>query len=188
MLFKRLSAFAGGFTLEAAESVGTGGGIEEGDVLDLLSMLLDKSLVVAVESWEKGARYRLLEPVRQYAQERLEESGESESARNQHAAFFLALAAKAEPQLKGSGQVEWLERLEEDNDNLRAAMAWLLEEGKVEAAIRMAWALWLYLADPRTPGRGTPLGRRGADERWRPAYQHTGEGADGPVYYVLRDR
>ena len=144
VLFKTISTFVGGFTLEAAESVGTGGGIEEGDVLDLLSMLLDKSMVVAVESWEKGARYRLLEPVRQYAQERLEESGESESARNQHAAFFLALAAKAEPQLKGSGQVEWLERLEEDNDNLRAAMAWLLEEGKVEAAIRMAWALWLY--------------------------------------------
>jgi non-specific serine/threonine protein kinase len=143
-LFRRLSVFAGGFTLEAAESVGAEGGVEEEDVLELVSMLVDKSLVVADESWEKGARYRLLEPVRQYARERLEDSGESESVRHHHAAFFLALAEEAEPQLKGSGQVEWLECLEEDSDNLRAAMACLLEEDDVEDAVRLAWALWIF--------------------------------------------
>src|SRR5215212_7343654 len=77
-LFGRLSAFAGGFTLEAAESVGARGeGMEEEDVLELLTMLVDKSLVVAEESWERGARYRLLEPVRQYAREQLDASGEA---------------------------------------------------------------------------------------------------------------
>ena len=75
MLFRRLSVFAGGLTLEAAESVGAGGDIEEEDVLEFLSHLVDKSLVVAEESWERGARYRLLEPVRQYAREKLEELG-----------------------------------------------------------------------------------------------------------------
>jgi predicted ATPase/DNA-binding SARP family transcriptional activator/DNA-binding NarL/FixJ family response regulator len=144
VLFRRLSAFAGGFTLEAAESVGAGGAIEEEDVLDLLTMQVDKSLVVAEESWESGARYRLLEPVRQYAREKLEEGGEAEAVGRRHAKFFLDLAERAEPELKGPGQTEWLKGLDEDNDNLRAAMAWLLEEGEVEAAVRMAWSLWIF--------------------------------------------
>jgi predicted ATPase/DNA-binding SARP family transcriptional activator len=79
-LFRRLSVFAGGFILEAAESVGAGGSIEEEDVLDLLGGLVEKSLVVAEESWERGARYRLLEPIRQYAREKLEGSKEAEPA------------------------------------------------------------------------------------------------------------
>ena len=76
---RRLSVFAGGWTLEAAEAVGAGDGIQEADVLELLSMLVDKSLVVAEKNGEGAGRYRMLEPIRQYARERLEESGEAES-------------------------------------------------------------------------------------------------------------
>jgi len=131
-LFGRLSVFAGGWSLEAAEVVGSGpgagSGIEEGDVLDLLASLADKSLVV-VEAGGTEARYRMLEPVRQYARERLEESGE-EAARRRHAAWYLAFAREAEPELVGPQQDEWLDRLEREHDNLRAALFWLLERDK----------------------------------------------------------
>jgi predicted ATPase/DNA-binding SARP family transcriptional activator/DNA-binding CsgD family transcriptional regulator len=147
VLFRRLSVFAGGFTLEAAESVGAGGGIEEEDVLELLSMLVDKSLVVAEESWESGARYRLWEPLRQYAQERLEDSGESEVVQRGHAAYFLALAEAAETELKGAPQGEWLERLEAEHDNLRAALSWSLDREEAELGLRLAAALrWFWYA------------------------------------------
>jgi predicted ATPase/DNA-binding SARP family transcriptional activator/DNA-binding CsgD family transcriptional regulator len=143
-LFARLSTFSGGFTLEAAEAVCPGGAVEEGEILDLLSALVDKSLVVAETAAEARVHYRMLEPIRQYAQERLEEGGEAEAIRNRHAAFFLELAERAEPQLKGPGQVEWLKLLEEDNDNLRTAMAGLLEKDDYEAAVQMAHALWIF--------------------------------------------
>jgi predicted ATPase/DNA-binding SARP family transcriptional activator/DNA-binding CsgD family transcriptional regulator/Flp pilus assembly protein TadD len=154
-LFGRLSVFAGGFTLEAAESVGARGRIEEEDVLELLTMLVEKSLVVADESWERGARYRLLEPVRQYAGEKLRVSGKAEALGRRHAEFFLALAEQAEPELKGSRQVEWLDRLETEHDNLRAALSWALGRG-IDLGPRMAVALCLfwytrgYLGEGRT--------------------------------------
>jgi predicted ATPase len=121
-LFRRLSVFAGGFTLEAAESVCTGGGLERGEVLDLLSHLVDKSLVIMREEGGEG-RYRLLETVRQYGREKLSASSEAEQASERHAGYYLALAEEAEPELKGAGQVAWVERLEQERDNLRAAMA-----------------------------------------------------------------
>ena len=139
-LFMRLSAFAGGFTLDAAESVGAGGDIEEEDVLELLSHLVNKSLVVAEESWERGARYRLLEPVRQYAREKLRLSGEAEAVGRRHAEFFLALAEEAEPELSKPRQGEWLDRLETEHDNLRAALSWALER-EMDLGPRMAGAL-----------------------------------------------
>ena len=154
-LFGRLSAFAGGFTLEAAEGVVTGGEIEEEDVLELLGMLVEKSLVVAEESWERGARYRLLEPVRQYAREKLGASGEAETVGHRHAEFFLDMAEEAEPKLKGSRQVEWLDRLEIEHDNLRAALSWALGR-EIDLGPRMAGALCLfwytrgYLSEGRT--------------------------------------
>jgi predicted ATPase/DNA-binding SARP family transcriptional activator/DNA-binding CsgD family transcriptional regulator/Flp pilus assembly protein TadD len=154
-LFGRLSVFAGGFTLEAAESVGARGGIEEEDVLELLTMLVEKSLVVADESWERGARYRLLEPVRQYTREKLRVSGKAEAVGRRHAEFFLALAEEAEPELKGPRQVEWLDRLETEHDNLRAALSWALGR-EIDLGPRMAVALCLfwytrgYLGEGRT--------------------------------------
>ena len=143
-LFGRFSVFAGGWTLEAAESVGRGDSIEEGDVLDALSGLVDKSLVVAEARQESRVRYRLLEPVRQYAQEKLQDSGEAEEVRRRHASFFLTLAEEAEPRLRGPEDLEWLERLEAEHDNMRAALAWTLEREEAELAVRLAGALMLF--------------------------------------------
>ena len=142
--FDRLAVFAGGFTLEAAEAVCPGGRITQGEVLDLLSHLVDKSLVAAEASMAGRVRYHMLEPVRQYTLERLHRSDEAETAHRRHAVYFFGLADRAAPELRGPGQVEWLERLEADNDNLRAAMAWLQENDEVETAVRMAWALWIF--------------------------------------------
>jgi len=143
-LFGRLSVFAGGWTLEAAEAVGAAGGLEEGEVLDLLSGLVEKSLVMARGSEQGGVRYRLLEPVRQYALEKLEENGEAEAAKRVHAGYFLALAEEAEPELFGQRDVEWLERLEEEHDNMRAVLSWALEEAQTELGLRLAGALWPF--------------------------------------------
>jgi predicted ATPase/DNA-binding SARP family transcriptional activator/DNA-binding CsgD family transcriptional regulator len=153
VLFGRLSVFAGGFTLEAAESVGGGGWVEERHVVELLTTLVEKSLVVAEESWELGARYRLLEPVRQYASEKLGEGGEEDDLRRRHALFFLALAEEAEPGLRGSRQVEWLDRLEQEHDNLRAALAWSLEEdlgARLAGALSLFWYTRGYLSEGRS--------------------------------------
>ena len=152
-LFGRLSAFAGGFTLEATESVGGSGGVEEKQVMELLTTLVEKSLVVAEESWERGARYRLLEPVRQYASEKLGQGGEEDDIRRRHARFFLALAEEAEPGLRGPRQVEWLDRLEQEHDNLRAALAWSLEEdlgARLAGALSLFWYTRGYLSEGRS--------------------------------------
>jgi predicted ATPase len=126
VLFGRLSVFAGGWTLEAAEAVGSGEGVKEDVVLDLLLGLVDKSLVVAEATGEGGVRHRMLEPVRQYAREKLEEGGEAEEVRRRHATFFLTLAEEAEPGLRGPEDREWLECLETEHDNMRAALSWTL--------------------------------------------------------------
>jgi non-specific serine/threonine protein kinase len=141
VLFRRLSVFVGGFTISAVEAACAGDGVEERDVLDLLSRLVDKSLVDVVASAET-ARYRLLETIRQYAEERLRETGEEErSVRERHAAHFLALAEAAEPELTGERQGEWMDRLEAEHDNLRAALRHLLATGDGTAAARLGGAL-----------------------------------------------
>jgi len=142
-LLRRLSVFAGGFTLEAAESVCAGQDLERDAVLESLSYLMDKSLVVVAEQ-DGEVHYRLLETVRQYGREKLSESGETEKFRERHAGYYLVLAEEAEPELKTEGQVAWLERLEQERDNLRAAMRWLLERGELEKAARLGWAVWLF--------------------------------------------
>ena len=142
-LFERLAVFAGGWTLEATEAVGSGSGLDEDDVLDLLSRLVDKSLVVA-ESSDDRARYRLLEVVRQYASEKLAARGEERAVRQRHAQFFLELAEAAEPELGGKEQVLWLDRLEAELDNLRAAAVWFGEGGPRTAHLRLAGSLWRF--------------------------------------------
>jgi non-specific serine/threonine protein kinase len=136
-LFGWLSVFAGGWTLEAAEVVGSGEDIEEEEILDLLSGLVDKSMVVADVGTGDAPRYRLLEPVRQYGLERLEEREGVDRAHRRHAEFYLALTEENELALKGPEQVKLLDRLEEDHDNLRAAIQWALEQGETEIALRL---------------------------------------------------
>ena len=144
-LLGRLSVFMGGWTLEAAEAVGAGGGVEEEDVLDLLSGLVEKSLVVTRGSDEGDVRYRMLEPVSQYGWEKLQESGETEGVKESHAGYYLALAERAEPELIGSRQETWLELLDAEIDNLRAALSWSLNEAggeeRAELGLRAAAAL-----------------------------------------------
>ena len=122
-LLKRLSVFADGWVLEAAEQVCVGEDIEEGHVLNLLTSLVDKSLVLFEEREPAGGRYRLLEMVRQYAAEGLLSSGEATLVKTRHRDWFVALAEEVEPHLKGAEQGDWLRRLEWEYDNLRAALA-----------------------------------------------------------------
>ena len=118
--FRRLAVFAGGFTLEAAEAVLAGGAIADGDVLDLLAQLIEKSLV-AVDA--DSGRYGQLETVRQYAAERLQTAGEVAAVRARHRVHFVALAERARPELLGPHQAEWLARLDLDRENLLGAHA-----------------------------------------------------------------
>jgi predicted ATPase/DNA-binding SARP family transcriptional activator/DNA-binding CsgD family transcriptional regulator len=141
---RRLCVFAGGWSLEAAEAVSSGEGIEREDVLDLLEGLVDKSLVIALAQASGTKRYRMLEIIRQYAREKMEESGEVEQARGRHAAFFLALAEEAEPELAGTRQGLWVGRLEGEHDNLRAALSWVLDREEGGLALRFVGALWRF--------------------------------------------
>jgi non-specific serine/threonine protein kinase len=125
-LLCRLSVFPGGWTLEAAEDVCAGHGIESENMLDLLSHLVDKSLVNVEDDARGERRYRCLETVRQYGRERLVRSGDAERARDRHLDFFSRLVRRAEPELRGARQVAWLNRLQLEHDNLRAALDWCL--------------------------------------------------------------
>jgi non-specific serine/threonine protein kinase len=212
-LLRRLSVFAGGWTLAAAEAVcsdfgfgslecGSGPTERSGpptgpplpaiqnpnvqraaemqneEVLDLLTSLVDKSLVVYDEQGGEG-RYRLLETVRQYARDRLLESGEAEAMRPRHADFFLQLGERAEPELFGADQLFWRERLEAEHDNLRAALTWLgsAEERAQRGTsawgqLRLAGALWRFWF-----GRGSM--REGRE--WAEAALSRGQHAPAPL-------
>ncbi len=121
VLFRRLAVFAGGWTLEATEAVAAGGPVGRGDVLDVLAELVDKSLVVVDP---EGGRFRLLETVRQYADQRLAEAGERDATRTRHLDHFVLLAEAAGPQLEGPDQAAWLERIDIESENLLVANAW----------------------------------------------------------------
>ena len=175
-LFRSLAVFAGGWTLEALEAVGAGGAVVESDVLDLLSALVEKSLVAVAAD---GSRYSLLETVRQYAQERLNNSDEADSAGSRHFAFYLDCMERIKPELFGPHQGEWLARLDLERENLLAAHAWASRsdvEGdhglRLVNAVKMYWfsrgllglghrvmveALARPGAQARTAGRGLAL-------------------------------
>jgi tetratricopeptide (TPR) repeat protein len=144
ILFLRLSVFTGGFTLDAVERVCSGEGVAQDAILDLLSHLVDKSLVLVAEQGGE-ARYRLLETIKQYAGERLEGSDEATAIKRRHSRFFLTLAETAEPEMLGPTQVAWVKRLETEHDNLRAALDWGAEEAsETETGLRLASALALF--------------------------------------------
>jgi predicted ATPase/DNA-binding XRE family transcriptional regulator len=145
--FATLSVFAGGWTLSAAAAVLTGrtepGPLDRAGALELISRLIDKSLVRV--SRERGiARYDMLAVIDDFAAEQLAASGRADEVARRHAACFIALAEEAETGLRGANQADWLDRLEGELDNLRAAMSWSLRTGAVAEAIRLAGGLWLF--------------------------------------------
>ncbi|HET6948467.1 MAG TPA: tetratricopeptide repeat protein [bacterium] len=144
MLFRRLAVFAGGFTLPAAEAVCAGDGVEPSTVLDVLTRLVDRSLVM-VDLRGEVTRYRLLETVRQYALEKLLAAGEAPGVRAGHRDWYLHRAEQAEDELHGAGQRVWFDLLEAEHDNLRAAMEWSgAEPSGAERTLRLAGSLWWF--------------------------------------------
>ncbi|HSD82576.1 MAG TPA: tetratricopeptide repeat protein, partial [Anaerolineae bacterium] len=147
LLFQRLAVFAGGFTLEAMESVCCDPDVLPVSVaLDVLADLVDKSLVlIADRTPGEAVRYRLLEPIRQYALDRLREADEETIIRDRHLAYSIGFAEQAELQLKSASQLLWLMRLEKDHDNLRVALAWGTQHAdRAVAGLRLAKALHLF--------------------------------------------
>ena len=157
-LFDRLSVFTGSFGLEAAEAVGLGDDLESWEVLDRLAGLVAKSLVAA-EAGGEATRYRLLETLRAYGLERLDERGEAAVVRRRHGRFVIAFAEQAKPYLRGPDQARWLARLEAEHDNLRAALAWGLQEDVASgfALLSALFQFWIV-------GCHWSEGRRWADE------------------------
>jgi predicted ATPase/DNA-binding NarL/FixJ family response regulator len=142
-LFRRLAVFAGGWTLPAAEAV-VGVPSPAGEVLGGLTSLVDKSLVRQQAQPDGEPRFSMLETVREFAAEQLQLAGEAEVMRSRHATVFLQLAEGAEPALTGAHRGEWLDRLERDHDNLRAALAHLIGQGQAGLALRLAGASWWF--------------------------------------------
>jgi predicted ATPase/DNA-binding CsgD family transcriptional regulator len=140
-LLRRLAVFAAGFTLDTAEAVCSAEGLAEGRMLDLLSSLVTKSLVVAETTSRAQARYRLLETIREYALDKLAEEGDLTRLRDRHLDLFLARAEEAGPKMFDAYQQLWLNWLEGEHDNLRSALDWALESGRIEAGLRIATAL-----------------------------------------------
>jgi tetratricopeptide (TPR) repeat protein len=143
LLFRRLAVFAGGFTLEAVEEVGGGDGLDGADVLDLLSHLVEKSLVIMELG---GQRYRMLDTVRHYAQERLDASADGAGARARHFAHYLHVAEQARAGLVGAEQGMWLARLDHERENLLAAHGRCdgADSGACEMGLRLVYALRPY--------------------------------------------
>jgi predicted ATPase/DNA-binding CsgD family transcriptional regulator len=144
VLFARLAVFAGGCGLEAAEAVCTIDDDLSIDVLDGLSLLVDQSLLRQTEGPEGEPRFGMLETIREYAAERLEVSGDAEEVGRRHAEYYLAFAQRAEPELLGPRQGAWLERLEREHDNLRAALGWAIERDEAGLGLQLAASLWRF--------------------------------------------
>jgi predicted ATPase/class 3 adenylate cyclase len=182
-LFARLAVFMGGCTLEAAEAV-CGADL---DVLDALASLVDESLLRRTETPDGEVRFGMLETIREFAAERLAQSGEEEDLGQRHAEWMMAFAEEAEPHLIGEDQVLWLGRAEQEHDNARTALQWALDHDRGETGIRIAASLWRFwqqrghlragrkwlddlLALPsaaaRTAARGKALGAAGSLAYW----------------------
>jgi predicted ATPase/class 3 adenylate cyclase len=151
-LFRILSAFSGGCTFRALESVCAGPFRIEGELFDALDSLVEKSLLRQVEVVPGEPRFSMLQTIREYAREKLEESGEAEAIEARHAGFFRALGEEARSRLRGAEQARWLELLEREHDNFRAALGSALARGETETAARIAGALerfWMTRGDLR---------------------------------------
>ena len=150
-MFRAIAPFAGGCSLEAAEwMLGNGddetlyGSLGQRGALDLVSSLVEKSLVRQVETGEGEPRFQMLETIRQYGLSLLASSEEFDQVRRRQLDYFLDLALRAEPLLTGPDQAEWLDRLDREHENVTAIMDWALEAGEVERAVRLGSALWWF--------------------------------------------
>jgi predicted ATPase len=143
VLFRRLSVFAGGWTLESAEAVAHSPE-EGGDILEILGSLVDKSLARRMPRESGEARFGMLETIREFGREELEAAGEAAAIHERHAAHFLGLAESAEPHLRRVDQKEWLDRLEVEHDNLRLALRWAIGSDTASVGLRLTGALWRF--------------------------------------------
>ncbi len=169
-LYRCLCVFVGGFTLAGAEAVSKLSSeteLEAVSTLDALASLLDKSFLLPEKQEGEEPRFIMLETIREYGREVLADSGEAEAIQRAHAAYYLALAEEAEPRLTSPEKGEWLERLQQEHENLRAALLWLVEHNEQEAALRLGAALgrfWLMrglLSEGRTELARALAGSRG---------------------------
>jgi predicted ATPase/class 3 adenylate cyclase len=155
VLFRRLPVFAGDFTLEAAEAVAGGDGLDRSDVLDLTARLVEKSLMMMEVD---QAHYRMLETVREYAAERMESSGDARAVRNRHLRYYVGLAEATLPDLAGPAQAKALARLDVERENLLAAHAWCDQaDDGAELGVRLVQALKSYWINRGLPGLGYRL-------------------------------
>jgi len=143
-LFRRLAMFLGGFDLAAAEAVCVGDEFEAWEVIDSLDSLVDKSLVVPDHDHRHGPRFRLLEPVRQYAQEQLAEAAESEAVAAAHAGYYADFVAEASPHTRGPDQMIWERRIDVEYDNIRGAFESMRETGDIDGYLETAFHLFIY--------------------------------------------
>ena len=144
LLFGRLAVFSGGRALEAIEAICDAEGDLPVEAFEGVSSLLDKSLLGQEEGPGGEPRFVMLETVHEFAREKLQGSGEAEQIKRVHAQYFLTLAEEAHPELLGANQLQWLEKLEAEHDNMRAALTWALERNEAEVALRMGGALWWF--------------------------------------------
>src|SRR5215203_3060802 len=155
VLFGRLAVFSGGRTLEAIGAICDADGDLTVEAFEGISSLLNKSLLRQEEGPDGEPRFVMLETVHEFAREKLGQSAEAEEIKRVHAQYFLTLAEEAYPELRGADQLEWLERLEAEHDNMRAALTWALKRNEAEVALRLGGALsvfWL-LRDYHSEGR-----------------------------------
>ena len=143
-LFRRLSVFVGGLSLEAAEQVSGGAGDLQTDVLEGLASLIDKSLLRQRGQEISGPRFGMLETIREYGLERLHERGERDALQGRHAHFFLKMAEDAELGVRGPEQVAWYSQLEAEHNNMRSALEWFQSQADAESGLRLVGALWWF--------------------------------------------
>jgi predicted ATPase/class 3 adenylate cyclase len=185
-LFARLSVFVGGFSLEAAEAVCNPPGELGLDTLDGVASLTNKSLLRQMDAGPGETRFFMLETIREYAEERRAEEPDADEVSRRHARFFLDLAERAEPELTGPDQIRWLNGLETEHDNLRAAITWAAEHGELDLALRMGgslWRFWQFRGHLREAGERLEelLARPGGDPEAR---ARALAGAGGVAYWM----
>jgi predicted ATPase len=163
VLFGRLAVFSGGRTLEAIEAICDSEGDLPVEAFDGIFSLLDKSLLRQEEGPNGEPRFVMLETVHEFAREKLGESAEAEQIKRVHAQYFLTLAEEAYPELKGANQLEWLERLEAEHDNMRAALSWALQRKEVELALRLG----VHCGGSGRCGVTTARAGDGSKRRWQ---------------------